>query len=67
MSEDRDTLIRARAHELWKQAGCPEGQAVAHWLDAERELFGDESQFSEADASGSEPDSPVGKPSPAAR
>src|SRR3954454_2678490 len=33
--------IRARAHELWKQHGCPTGRDVEFWLQAERELRGD--------------------------
>jgi hypothetical protein len=34
-SEDR---IRARAHELWEQAGKPKGREEEFWLRAEREL-----------------------------
>jgi hypothetical protein len=67
MSDDRDTLIRARAHELWEQAGCPDGQAVEHWLNAERELFGDDSDYTEADSSGSHADASPTKRAPAAR
>ncbi len=36
-SADTET-IRARAYALWQAAGCPEGQAEACWLEAEREL-----------------------------
>jgi hypothetical protein len=34
-SEDR---IRARAHELWRQAGMPDGREDEFWLRAERAL-----------------------------
>ena len=30
--------IAERAHQIWQQSGCPEGQAEEHWLQAEREL-----------------------------
>ena len=30
--------VRERAHALWEQAGRPDGQHDAHWLQAEREL-----------------------------
>jgi hypothetical protein len=26
--------IRARAHQIWKDEGCPEGRAAAHWEQA---------------------------------
>jgi hypothetical protein len=30
--------IRERAYSLWVAAGQPEGRAVEHWLQAEREV-----------------------------
>ena len=30
--------IARRAHQLWEEAGQPDGQDAAHWLQAEREL-----------------------------
>jgi hypothetical protein len=35
--ESRDERIRQRAHELWEQAGKPEGREIDFWLQAERE------------------------------
>jgi hypothetical protein len=32
--------IKVRAHELWKQHGCPLGRDLEFWLQAERELGG---------------------------
>ena len=29
---------RERAHELWQQAGCPEGRSDEFWFAAERQL-----------------------------
>ena len=36
--QDRETRIRERAHGLWQQAGSPDGQHDAHWLQAEHEI-----------------------------
>jgi hypothetical protein len=30
--------IRARAHQLWEEAGKPEGKEDHFWLEAERQL-----------------------------
>lgn len=35
------TAIRARAHDLWEREGQPEGRALTHWLNAEREITAD--------------------------
>lgn len=35
-----EDAIARRAHELWEQEGRPEGRAVEHWLEAERQLRG---------------------------
>lgn len=37
MAETHDQ-IRIRAHQLWEQAGKPEGREQDFWLEAEREL-----------------------------
>ena len=34
----REEETRARAHELWEQAGRPEGRDLEFWLRAEREV-----------------------------
>ena len=38
---DQDA-IRHRAYERWQQRGCPMGTAHGDWLDAERELLGEQ-------------------------
>ena len=38
MDFEHQEAVQRRAYELWQAAGCPEGQALAHWLQAEREL-----------------------------
>jgi hypothetical protein len=30
--------IAARAYEIWRASGCPEGKSEEHWYAAEREL-----------------------------
>jgi hypothetical protein len=35
-----DEQIRSRAYSLWEKAGCPEGDGVEFWLEAEKELNG---------------------------
>jgi hypothetical protein len=34
--------VRARAYELWEEAGQPAGRDVEFWLEAERQLKSDE-------------------------
>jgi hypothetical protein len=38
MVKPTDEQIRQRAHELWQEAGRPEGQQDQFWFEAEREL-----------------------------
>lgn len=33
-----DEAIRTRAYQKWEEAGRPDGDGVAFWLEAEREL-----------------------------
>lgn len=35
---DRKSQIEQRAYDLWVEAGMPDGQADAHWAQAEREI-----------------------------
>jgi hypothetical protein len=34
--ESREERIRAKAHQLWEEAGRPEGEADGHWMKAAR-------------------------------
>jgi glucuronate isomerase len=36
--------IREQAYHIWKEEGCPEGRAEAHWEQARRVLFPYDSQ-----------------------
>lgn len=47
MTEDREEQIRRRAHELWEQAGRPEGRETEFWLRAENEIAGDKDRASQ--------------------
>jgi hypothetical protein len=40
MQKPTEEQIRIRAHELWEQAGKPEGWENEFWRQAERELQG---------------------------
>jgi hypothetical protein len=34
MSQDFESRVRARAHAIWLEDGCPEGRAEEHWARA---------------------------------
>jgi hypothetical protein len=38
MAQPTNDEIRVRAHQLWEQAGKPEGREEEFWHQAEREL-----------------------------
>ena len=38
MTDDRHERIRQRAHEIWEQAGRPEGAHMEHWDQATAEI-----------------------------
>ncbi|RWB66659.1 MAG: DUF2934 domain-containing protein [Mesorhizobium sp.] len=38
MTDDRHERIRQRAHEIWEQAGRPEGAHKEHWEQATAEI-----------------------------
>jgi hypothetical protein len=38
MSDNRDQLIRERAHSLWEADGRPEGREQEYWFRAEQML-----------------------------
>ena len=40
--DHREDRIRAKARELWEEAGRPEGQADEHWLKAARLIDADQ-------------------------
>jgi hypothetical protein len=40
--DSREDRIRAKAHELWEEAGRPGGQADEHWLKAARLIDADQ-------------------------
>ena len=44
MSEDRESRIHKRAHELWEQEGRPEGRHDEHWRQASQEIRDEPSQ-----------------------
>ena len=53
MGSDFQERVRERAHQLWLQAGCPEGRGDEHWQQAERDIR------DEMNVSSAETDQPV--------
>jgi hypothetical protein len=50
MNDDREERIRARAHEIWENAGRPEGLDKEHWEQASREIDEEDAQAGGANA-----------------
>jgi hypothetical protein len=46
-----DEEIRARAHQLWEEAGKPQGREHEFWHQAERELQRNETQPNQPEGS----------------
>ena len=38
MSDVPSEMVEERAYAIWREAGCPEGSSLQHWLQAEQEL-----------------------------
>jgi hypothetical protein len=38
ISEDFETRVKARAHQIWEAEGRPDGRESDHWEQAEREI-----------------------------
>lgn len=43
--------VRARAYELWEQAGRPSGRELEFWLEAERQVEDEREEWKSSDAS----------------
>jgi hypothetical protein len=41
---DRESLIKERAYSLWESEGNPDGRHEDHWVQAEQEIDGDNTQ-----------------------
>ncbi|WP_375381255.1 DUF2934 domain-containing protein [uncultured Sphingomonas sp.] len=73
MSQERDDLIRERAHAIWQAEGCPDGRQDQHWQQAAAELSqaqaeaaqGDETVLASEDIVTSGQPSAVAKPASA--
>ncbi|MGD9479680.1 DUF2934 domain-containing protein [Shinella sp. G-2] len=62
MALDREDRIRERAHEIWQREGTPDGVALDHWIQAEKEVdaeLGGKAADSERD-----PDNLISRPPP---
>ena len=47
-TDAREEAIRVLAHSKWEAAGCPAGDGVDFWLEAEREVHAERSGSSPA-------------------
>jgi hypothetical protein len=47
--DNREDRIRAKAHELWVEAGRPEGRADEHWMNAARLIDADQHKGKQTD------------------
>jgi hypothetical protein len=36
--DEKIQLISLRAYEIWEQEGRPDGRAIEHWIEAERQI-----------------------------
>jgi Protein of unknown function (DUF2934) len=48
MATPSDEEVRARAYQLWRDAGEPEGRSDAFWYQAEKELLQKQNRTSRA-------------------
>ncbi|MCE7967049.1 MAG: DUF2934 domain-containing protein [Nitrospira sp. NTP2] len=48
--QDLEIRIAARAYELYQQRGCLDGYHLHDWLQAEREILGENSQLDKSSA-----------------
>jgi len=44
MTDDLETRIRMRAHDLWQREGRPDGRDADHWREAEQEIAREDSE-----------------------
>lgn len=58
MTDDRHERIRRRAHEIWEQAGRPEGSHMEHWEQATAEVDGDKKPKSAKKAAAAKAEKP---------
>lgn len=61
---NRDDLIRARAHRIWENEGCPDGQEADHWARAKAEM---EAEDASSSVSAETEDTAAAKPKAAAK
>lgn len=48
LSEIREQRIREKAFELWKEAGCPEGESEVFWYSAIAKIAEEEAKLDNA-------------------
>jgi Protein of unknown function (DUF2934) len=62
MEMDEDTeRVRSKAYEIWEHEGKPDGRALEHWLEAERQVLGQTGDGDQQDSKGSGPSANEGE------
>jgi DUF2934 family protein len=60
MDEDTER-VRSKAYEIWEHEGKPDGRALEHWLEAERQVLGQTGDSDQQDSKGSGPSANEGE------
>ena len=55
LSLEREERIRRRAHQIWEEAGRPEGKAQEHWERAAQDLDREDAEIQREGAAGEKP------------
>jgi Protein of unknown function (DUF2934) len=53
--------VRSKAYEIWEHEGKPDGRALDHWLEAERQVLGQTGDGDQQDRKGSGPSANEGE------
>jgi Protein of unknown function (DUF2934) len=53
--------VRSKAYEIWEHEGKPDGRALDHWLEAERQVLGQAADGDQQDRKGSGPSANEGE------
>jgi hypothetical protein len=53
--------VRSKAYEIWEHEGKPDGRALEHWLEAERQVLGQTGDDDQQDSKGSGPSANEGE------
>ena len=67
MLQEREDLIRQRAHAIWESEGCPDGRHEEHWARAEADVASEVQDVTPKKAAARKPKAEPGAEAPAPR